>query len=282
MAHRQRNIQMFALRHPPAEEVTVAGVPYRLVHVFKHDFYAATCLYEATGPADIPKIVVKFGRENDFAGLPLSWLSHWHRDRIRAIYEALDGVPGIPRWLGCVGELGFAIEYIESRPLDHSPPPPPGFFDKLKSLFDAVHDRGVAYCDSNKRSNILIGADGQPYLIDYQLSFRSGSHLPWLIRPIVRGAFRYMCGKDMYHLFKHKRRMCPDELRPEEDALSGRPVGVHLVHRKLAKFYRAIRRQFLRTQHEKGQLVSPTADLEGHYQPEKATWRTTSRVGAPK
>jgi hypothetical protein len=273
MAQRSRNVQMFALRHSPPETVTVAGAVYRLVRVFKHDFYAATCLYEATGPAEVPKIVVKFGRENDFCGLPLDWLGRWNRSREQSIYRALEGVVGIPRWMGRLGELGYAIEYIESRPLDHQPPPPPGFFDALHDLFKTVHARGVAYCDSNKRSNILVGVDDRPYLIDFQISFRYGDDLPWPIRPIVRTAFHYMCGKDIYHLFKHKRRISPDELRPEEEALSRRRTGLHLVHRKIAKGYRAIRRRFLRTQHQKGQLVSPTAELEDHFQPEKGTWR---------
>lgn len=276
MARRSHNVQMFALRQPPPEVVTVVGGDYRLVRVFKHDFYAATCLYAATGPAEVAKIVVKFGRENDFFGLPLAWLGRWNRRREQAIYRALAGVVGVPRWMGCVGRLGYAIEYIDSRPLDHQPPPPPGFFDALHELFKTVHARGVAYCDSNKRSNILIGADGRPHLIDYQLAFRRRDDLPWPIRPILRAAYEYMCRKDIYHLFKHKRRISPDELRPEEDAVSRRRSGWHLIHRKLGKPYRAIRRRFLAAQHEKGQLVSPTADLEDHFQPEKGAWRKTS------
>jgi len=82
-----------------------------------------------------------------------------------------------------------------------------------------------------------------------------------------------MMGKDLYHLYKHKRRLAPDELTPEEDALSRKRSGVHLLHRKLTKPYRALRRGFLKKQFEKGSLESPTAALEDHHQPEKATWR---------
>jgi hypothetical protein len=264
---------MFALRKPPPETVTVGGASYRLDRVFKHDFFAATCLYEALGSAEVPKVVVKFGREHGFCGLALAWVGELTLRHEEAIYHALEGVVGVPRWMGRVGEHGYAIEYVDGRPMDHQPPPPPGFFDALRELFEAVHTRGVAYGDSNKRSNILIGPGGEPHLIDYQLSFRRGDQLPWPIRPIARAAFDYVCRKDIYHLFKHKRRISPAELRPEEEDLSRRRSGWHLIHRKLTKPYRGFRRRFLQRQHEKGHLTSPTSDLEDHHQPEKETWR---------
>ena len=59
-----------------------------------------------------------------------------------------------------------------------------------------------------------------------------------------------------------------------EEALSRRRTGLHVLHRKLGKPWRALRRGFLRKQHESGRLESPTANLEDHDQPEKATWRT--------
>ena len=82
-------------------------------------------------------------------------------------------------------------------------------------------------------------------------------------------------GKDLYHLYKHKRRLAPNELTPEEEILSRNRSGVHLLHRKLTKPYRALRRGFLKKQFAKGSLKSPTADLEDHHQPEKDSWRGT-------
>ena len=264
---------MFAVKAPPPETIELAGATYRLVRVFKHDFWAVTCLYEADGSAEISKVVVKCGRTQPFCGLPLEWYARLLRGHEEAIYKALTGVPGVPRWAGRVGRHGYAIEYIEGKPLDHLSRPPPGFFDRLRELFDAVHARGVAYTDSNKRSNILVGPAGRPYLIDYQISIRRRDDLPWPLRAIIRRVIEYMAGKDIYHLYKHKRRICPEELTEEEAALSRRRTGLHLIHRKLAKPYRAVRRRFLRSQHEKGRLVSPSAHLEDHYQPEKSTWR---------
>jgi len=272
MSHRSQNRQMFALAGPPPQEVTAGGVGYRLSKVFKHDFFAATCLYESPA-AKVPKIVVKFGRRQDFCGLPMAWLGQWFCRHEEGIYRTLAGVPGVPRWMGRVEGGGYAIQFIEGRPLDHQPPPPKGFFDELRKLFEAVHKHGVAYCDSNKRSNILIGADGRPWLVDYQLAFRGPAFAPRLLRPIVRAAFEHMCVKDIYHLYKHKRRMAPDELTAEEERISRQREGWHLLHRKLTKFYRAARRAFLQKQLQAGQLFSPTAEMEDHNQPEKDKWR---------
>jgi len=277
MSSRQNNTQMFALRRPPPAEVRIGRSTYRLLRVFKHDFWAATCLYARSGQAGTQtapaRIVVKFGRAQPFCGLPLGWYASRLRAHEEDIYRALAGVEGVPRWIGRVGAGGCAIEYIDARPLDHLDRPPAGFFDRLAALIERIHARGVAYCDANKRSNILVAEDGRAFLIDYQIALRKRPDWPWPAGALLGRLVDYLAGKDLYHLYKHKRRLAPDELRPEEEALSRRRGGVHWLHRKLTKPYRAVRRRFLREQYRKGALQSPTAGLEDHYQPEKQTWR---------
>jgi hypothetical protein len=275
MKRQAGNSQMFALRSRPAESILIAGATYRLTKVFKHDFWAATCLYELTAgqDSDTTKIVVKFGREQGFCGLPLAWTGSVLRAHEEANYRALAGVVGVPRWIGRLGQSGYAIDFIEGRPLDHPGPLPVGFFGTLRTVFDAVHARGIAYCDANKRSNILVGPAGRPFLVDYQISIRRLNNLPWPLRQAWNAVVAYFARKDIYHLYKHKRRMCPEQLTPEEDTLS-RPAGLlHRLHRKLTKPYRALRRGFLSRQYRKGLLDSPTAELEHHPQPEKESWR---------
>ena len=277
MARTSRNLQLFALRKPPPAGLEVAGRRYRLVRVFKHDFFAATCLYEAPGPAEFPRIVVKLGREQAFCGLPMAWYARMMGRHEEAIYRALAGVPGVPRWVGRIGRSAYAIEHIHARPLDHLDAPPEGFFDRLREVLDAIHARGVGYCDANKRSNILVGPGGEPYLVDYQISIRRRDELPWPLRNIVAAVVDYVAERDIYHLYKHKRRLSPAELTPEQEAISRRRSALHALHRKLIKPWHVIRRAFLRKQYGKGALKSPTADLEDHRQPEKATWRPDDR-----
>lgn len=274
MKRNRLNSTMFALRRPPPQEVELAGRGrYRLVRVFKHDFFAATCLYESVEPADPPRVVVKYARSQPFLGLPTDWLARLMRSRESGVYRALEGVEGVPRYLGAAGRTGYAIEYVDATPLDHLDAPPAGFFDRLRKVMEAIHARGVAYTDANKRSNILVRSDGRPVLVDYQLAFRRRDDWPWPLGALLRRAFEYVADKDIYHVLKHKRRMAPQELTEEERVLSRRRSGLHSLHRKLAKAWRRVRRAFLRSQHRKGALRSPTEELEDHHQPEKATWR---------
>jgi RIO-like serine/threonine protein kinase len=167
----------------------------------------------------------------------------------------------------------FAIEYVDALPLDHVPAPPAGFFDRLLDLMGAIHARGVAYCDANKRSNILVRPDGRCVLVDYQIAFRRRDDLPWPLRPILAAAVRYVQRGDIYHLYKHKRRYFAQEMTELELAASFRRGWLHQLHRKFSKPYRALRRRFLREQYTTGRLESPSATLEDHDQPEKDTWR---------
>ncbi len=275
MPRRSKNVQLFALRQSPPETLVLRARQYRLVRVFKHDFFAATCLYEAVEPAgmDIPRIVVKFGRTQDLWGFPLSWYGLWICRHEEDIYKHLKGLPGVPRWVGCVDFPTYAIEYIDAQPLDHLEAIPPGFFDRLADIFRQMHERGVAYCDANKQSNILVDAQGRPFVIDFQVSIHRRDNWPWPLCAFSAMIVHHAQQADIYHLYKHKRRLAPSELTGEEEALSRRRGWVHLLHRKLSARWRDARRWFLRSQYKAGRLESPTANLEDHHQPEKDIWR---------
>ncbi len=271
---RRVNAQMFALPHSPAEVLSVGGVEYGLERVFKHDFWAATCLYVSSdAKARFPRVVVKFGRSQGFAGVPLVWSGKLLADHEQAIYDRLAGLAGVPAWVGRVSPTCYAIEYIDAKPLDHVETLPRGFFDDLRKLFDAIHARGVAYGDANKRSNILVTREGKVALVDYQISLASRDDWPWPMRQLAQRCVAYLAAKDIYHLYKHKRRLAGDELTAEEEVLSRDRSGLHKLHRKLTKPYRAARRAFLQRQFSTGRLLSPSAGLEDHHQPEKETWQ---------
>jgi len=276
MSRRSKNVQLFALRQPPPELLSVRGQSYRLVRVFKHDFFAATCLYEAAEPAavELPRVVVKFGRTQEFWGFPLDWYGQWLCRHEAEIYRRLAGVAGVPRWAGRVDDATYAIEYIDAAPLDHLDAPPPGLFDRLAEIFRNIHARGVAYCDANKRSNILVDAQGRPFLIDYQISACLHEDWPRPLRLIPRLIVRRAQRSDIYHLYKHKRRLAPQELTADEEQLSHRRSAWHILHRRITARWREMRRKFLHQQYKAGRLESPTANLEDHHQPEKETWRT--------
>jgi hypothetical protein len=276
MANRRANTQLFALRKAPPRTVEVAGRQYELVKVFKHDFYAATAMYRSTGESDLPeRLVVKFGREQDFCGLPAAWIGRWLLRREKRFHQRVDGVEGIQRWVGQVSDSVYALEYLEGRTLDTlaSPPGEGGeFFDALRRLLDAVHARRAAYCDLHKRSNILVRPDGSPALIDFQISVLDETGNTFAKR-IWRRCVAYLQHMDLYNLYKHKRRMAPKFMTEEELRLSYPKGRLLHLHRTLVTPLRHMRRALLTRLHRTGRLVSPSADLEDHYQPEKQTWR---------
>jgi hypothetical protein len=220
-----------------------------------------------------PRVVVKVFRTQPFCGLGLEWLGRLQRDHEQAIYARLAGIEGVPRFISTIGASGIAIEYLDALPLDQTPRIPPGYFDDLRRIFNEVHARGVAYVDANKRSNILVDQGGKAALIDFQIAFRRRDDWPWPLRWAIARLVDYFQGRDLYHLYKHKRRLAPAEMTEQEEQLSRRRSGLHWLHRKLTKPYRAIRRRFLNRQFRHGRLVSPTQRLEDQPMPEKDSWR---------
>ncbi len=150
--------------------------------------------------------VLKVGRVADFAGMPLQWLGKWICDREVRFYRKLADLPNVPKVLGRVGQTGFVHEYVEGRPLSKDRPVPDGFFLQLQQLLDELHRRDVAYVDTNKPENILLGDDGKPHLIDFQISYDLHELRDWFGN---RAILRHMQREDFYHILKHKRRLRP-------------------------------------------------------------------------
>ncbi len=277
MKNRSRaSAELFALPAPPPARLLVRGQPYELERVFKHDFFAATALYRLQGEGgELARLVVKFGRTQSYCGLPTEWIGRLLRRREERFHRRADGVPGIQRWHAKISDTAYALEYVAGQTLDTlaKNPPPGAFFDSLRVTLDRLHARGVAYCDLNKRSNIVVTESGQPGLIDFQISVVHNPDALWPWEPVSYWIVRYLQRMDLYHLYKHKRRLAKAELRPEELLLSRRPGVLTALHRRLVTPLRHLRRALLARLHRTGRLVSPSAELEDHWQPEKATWR---------
>lgn len=231
------------------EAFELSGNRYSLERAIKHDFYAATGIYFGH---DGRKVVLKVGRIIPFFGIPMSWIGRMLCARELRFYASLEDLPNIPTVLGRVGRTGFVHAYIDGRPLSKDQPIPDGFFDSLAQLMGELHRRDIAYVDTNKPENILLGDDGKPYLIDFQISYdlrTFGDHFAgrWLLSRAKR--------EDCYHLLKHKRRFRPDELTGDELERSKRVSRFIRVHRFVTKPYFIIRRALFRKLRESGRLL---------------------------
>lgn len=237
-----RNAWLYALpdgRLPPA--VTCGGCRYEHIETFKHDFFAATGLYR--GPGGLA--VLKLGRTNPLFSVPVDSLGALLARHEIKLYAAAQDLRGVPRLIGAVGRTGFLHAFVPGHPLRRREPVGEHFFDELQELLAGLHARHIAYVDLNKRENILVGDDGRPHLIDFQISL-------WLpptgwrgLRP-VRWLLRRFQQADEYHVLKHKRRSRPEQLTPgETERVSRLSVWIRL-HRLVARPLTYLRRQILR------------------------------------
>ena len=228
---------------------TLDGRIYSLRRTMKHDFFAATALYSDDAGREV---VLKVSRTTDFAGVPLLWVGRWLCRREMHFYEKLADLPNVPKVLGTVGPTGFVHEYVPGRPLEKDRPVPERFFDDLLELLAELHRRGIAYVDTNKPQNILVGDDGRPHLIDFQISYdvaRAGRLVPrrWLLRRLQQ--------EDVYHVLKHKRRMQPNAMTRDERERSTRQSGLIRFHRAVTRPYFLLRRSTFKRLRDTGRLL---------------------------
>lgn len=222
----------------PPTEVVVDGTRFTCCTIFKHDSWAATALYSAHGR----QIVCKFNRVQPLLGIPTTWLGRWLAEREHRALGRLADLPQIPRPLGPVYVDGrrarnaVAREFIAGHPLVKNEQVGPDFFPALCDAIAQMHSRGIAYVDLHKRENIIVGDDGRPYLVDFQICF-DATHPRVRRLPGVPTLLDWLCRGDVYHLEKHARRV------------SGAPrpaiPGWLRLHRRLAVPFRQLRRRLL-------------------------------------
>jgi serine/threonine protein kinase len=164
--------------------------------------------------------------------------------RERRALEQLSGLAGVPRLLeGSQDELlrsyqaGVALSATDELALD--------FFERLAELVREVHARGVCHNDLHKEQNVIVGADGRPSLVDFQLAsvHAQGSRM-----------LRSRAREDLRHVEKHRRRYLRDGRGPAElhfDLAQEAPLvrsRTALVWRRTAKpIYVFVTRKLLST-----------------------------------
>jgi len=246
------------------DEINFNGHTYRLKKILKHDFFAATALYKSShrSQANHPdKVILKINRRNHFLGMPMNWLGRAITRHELDILRRLSSLSQVPRLITKYEKTGFIYEYIEGQTLDESANLPEDFFDRLTELLQQVHQQNIIYLDTNKRSNIILGADGRPHLIDFQISLYL--HQDQIIgQRLFKNLKKVLENIDFYHLLKHKRRLCPHLLRPDEQDKCRRHQLIEL-HRFVATPLRKLRRKTLARLKDKG-VTAVEQETERH------------------
>ena len=142
-----------------------------------------------------------------FVGL----FSIWHENRM---YQKLVGIKGIPECYGKIDRYAIALEFIPGRTVSRLQvgEVTAVFFDRLRSIVDQIHARGIVVCDLRNRKNVMVTNASDPYVIDFCTAFQKGSR--WnLPRNLL---FRIFYQDDLLGIAKIKRRLAPELLSSDE------------------------------------------------------------------
>lgn len=160
-----------------------------------------------------PIVVKDFGPRAIWLRQTLGRFLIWRE--VRA-YRALKGHPEVPRLLGRLDGFAFAVEYRpgERMTREVAGRVSPGFASALEDAVRRMHDHGVAHLDLRHRSNVLVGQDGAPVLIDFAsaICFRPGS-------PAARWLLPFLARYDLRAVEKWRARLLhvwPAALRDRE------------------------------------------------------------------
>lgn len=101
------------------------------------------------------------------------WVRGLGRLQIRreaAAYRWLEGVRGVPFFVGRIDPWALAIERIDGERLAFAalaPEDRPRCVAALRRVVDEIHARGVVHNDLRGRENVLLRRDGELALVDF-------------------------------------------------------------------------------------------------------------------
>lgn len=158
------------------------------------------------------KMIIKdFGQSDPWFRFAVGRLLRYREERA---LRRLDGVKGIPRFLGRVSSHAVLMEYIEGETAKRLKRQKfgPEFFDKLNQLVDDMHARGIAHCDLRSGGNTIVDQHGQPYFVDFVGHFRRGAK--WNL--VYKWVFDRFCVADKAGIVRLKERLAPELLSDRE------------------------------------------------------------------
>jgi predicted Ser/Thr protein kinase len=122
-------------------------------------------------------------------------------EREHAAYRRLNGVVGVPACYGFLARRYLLMEFIDGTAYREATwQDRDSWFTGLLDVINAFHSRGVSHGDLKSKSNMIVGVDLKPYIIDFGTTFlyKDGYH------PINNRLFEYGKRLDINAWVKHK------------------------------------------------------------------------------
>lgn len=174
----------------------------QVVQVLKQDVFGRIELVRVGGELAVRRVA-----RGAFPGAGLVARVLLRRER-RAL-GVLQGLAGVARVLATQGDDELLRSFVPGTPLCLAAALPRDYFERLEELVRALHERGVCHNDLHKEGNVLVGEDGYPALVDFQLASVHAR----------RGrSFAVRAREDLRHVWKHRSHYLralgePDPLR---------------------------------------------------------------------
>jgi pimeloyl-ACP methyl ester carboxylesterase len=119
-----------------------------------------------------PLVIKDYARR---AGWVRVLIAPWLVRRELALLARAEGVRGVPRAVGRVHRLAFALEYVEGEPLRRrtlAQALPASFFGGLEAILQGLAARGLLYTDLRSTANVICTPAGTPALVDLGSALR--------------------------------------------------------------------------------------------------------------
>lgn len=132
--------------------------------------------------------------------------------REKRVYERLDGLRGVPRYLGSLDADAFAMAFVEGDTLHRGMGAErlvPALKD-LESVLAGIHGRRVVHLDLKQKRNVLVDSDNHVSVLDFQSAFCFGDHIGG------RMLFAFLRKRDLAGIIKFRGRYIPETLTPSE------------------------------------------------------------------
>jgi hypothetical protein len=154
--------------------------------------------------------------------------------RESSAYRAAAGVAGLPEFLGRIGSVALATEWVAGRSLAERQGEivDPSVFDRLAVIVETLHQRGVAVADLH-RGDILLSDDNEVFLIDFAMAWTLGERPSRLRRAI----FSHLCRLDWIALARIRARFLGGDIEAAVREVGGSTAKWHRWGRRVKKFW---------------------------------------------
>lgn len=217
----------------------------------RSELHASALRYYKCGGATEPEVALleRHGERailKDYGRTP-GWFGRWIAPiliwREATALSRLHDIAGVPRLYRQIDRRALLMEYLPAQPWAQAPAPADISYERLRTLIDAMHERGVAHCDLRSPSNILIDADGWPQVVDFVARIQRGRawNLPW------NWLFRRFCSADDGALIKLKQRFAGHLVSAQEQAAAAHRGPTERVARQVGAGVRRLTRLFVKS-----------------------------------